>query len=58
MYNNAVMEMRPILCFTRVHMYDIVTLGRKDNALEPGNHIATLMSSAFDLLTPYFLSHE
>ena len=30
-------------------MYDIVTLGRKDNALEPGNHIATLMSSALDL---------
>ena len=32
-------------------MYDIVTLGRKDNALEPGNHIATLMSSALDLLS-------
>ena len=30
-------------------MYDIVTLGRKDNALEPENHIATLMSNAVDL---------
>ena len=33
-------------------MYDIVTLGRKDNALEPVNHIATLMSNALDLWTP------
>ena len=33
-------------------MYDIVSLDRKDNALEPGNHIATLMSSELDLLTP------
>jgi len=27
----------------------MVILGRKDNAEEPGNHIATLMSSALDL---------
>ena len=30
-------------------MYEIATLGRKDNALEPENHIATWMSSALDL---------
>jgi hypothetical protein len=32
-----------------VHMYDIVTLGKKGNALEPINHIVTFMSSALDL---------
>jgi hypothetical protein len=30
-------------------MCDMVTLGGKDNGLEPGNHISTLMSSALDL---------
>jgi hypothetical protein len=29
---------------------DMVTLGGKDNCLEPGNRISTLMSSALDLL--------
>ena len=33
-------------------MYDIVTLGRLDKALEPRNNIATSMSSVLDLLTP------
>ena len=32
-------------------MCDMVTLGGKDNDLEPGNHISTLMSSALDLWT-------
>jgi hypothetical protein len=30
-------------------MCGMVTLGGKDNGLEPGNHISTLMSSALDL---------
>jgi hypothetical protein len=30
-------------------MCDMVTLGGKDNGLEPGNRISTLMSSALDL---------
>ena len=30
-------------------MYDMVTLGGKDNTLEPGNHFATSMSSALGL---------
>ena len=30
-------------------MHDMVILRGKDNALEPGNHIATLLSSVFDL---------
>jgi hypothetical protein len=29
----------------------MVTLGVKNNSLEPGNHISTSMSSALDLLT-------
>ena len=32
-----------------IYMHDMVTLRGKDNALEPGNHIATLLSSVFDL---------
>jgi hypothetical protein len=32
-------------------MCDMVTLGDKDNGLEPTNQIPTLMSSLFDLLT-------
>jgi hypothetical protein len=32
-------------------MCDMVTLGGKDNGLEPGNRISTSMSSALDLLT-------
>jgi hypothetical protein len=32
-------------------MCDMVTLGRKGNVLEFGNHIATLMSSVLDLWT-------
>jgi hypothetical protein len=34
-----------------VYMGDMVTLGGKDNGLEPGNCISTLMASALDLLT-------
>jgi hypothetical protein len=34
-----------------VCLYDLVSLGGKDNVLEPVNHIATSMSSALDLLT-------
>jgi hypothetical protein len=30
-------------------MCDMVTLGGKDNCLEPGNRISTSMSSALDL---------
>jgi hypothetical protein len=32
-------------------MCDMVILGGKDNGLEPGNHISTLMFSSLDLLT-------
>jgi hypothetical protein len=32
-------------------MGDIVTLGGKDNSVEPGNRISTLLSSALDLYT-------
>jgi hypothetical protein len=32
-----------------VHVCDIVTLGRKGNILQPGNHISTLMTSVLDL---------
>jgi hypothetical protein len=30
-------------------MCDMVILGGKDNGLDPGNHISTLMSSVLDL---------
>ena len=33
-------------------MYDIVTLGRMDNALEPRHSIATPVCLTFALLTP------
>ena len=39
-------------------MHDIVTLGRNDNALEPGNHIATSMSSVLHLLTTNLIAKE
>jgi hypothetical protein len=32
-----------------VHMCDVVTIGGKDNVLEPGYHIATSMSIALYL---------
>jgi hypothetical protein len=34
-------------------MCDMVTLGGKNNRLEPGKHNFTFMSSALDLLTPF-----
>jgi hypothetical protein len=32
-----------------VHMYDTMSLGGKHNTPKPGNHISTLMISAYDL---------
>jgi hypothetical protein len=39
-------------------MCDMMTLSGKDNGLEPGNHISTLMSSALDLWPFDFKIHR
>jgi hypothetical protein len=42
-------SIRNIFLLWVVYMCDMVTLSDKDNGLEPGNRISTLMSSALDL---------